>query len=416
MQYATPSCQLDASDSRHSVGKSPSTDVDVSTPSTLVHGIAQEIEYTASRWSAPRKWLKTVAWLIGSGLHAKANATTQRVADDLAARMDYTTGHARYCLLETAARLGIDKATVKRHVRYLRELGALVWVQHGTRTNVRPMRDLPGYAATATVYAAAIPASYDHAMGHTIIGTGYTARIVIDQRRHTPTPVDTAGNPPVDNPGSEGLAPPSLYLVEVEGQVQMGGGFNYTSRASRNGVSPTRPSTKTSSSNGTRRHALQVARDVLIARQVRPLVNWTQRENLRRLAFALRPLIDHGMDDAYSIAAYLNDLCTGLRWRPKAPANYIRTVLTHQAQAAQQASEAAARFELENPAEGAFRASHTQQQTLQAAIDEGLARLHRNATANGWDDLAKQAAAEMPSHTDADAAADMAAFLTGASA
>jgi hypothetical protein len=376
-----------------------------------VRGACQEVSHTKSRRSGPRKWLGAVVWLIAAGLHPRANATTLRVAEDLAARMDYDTGHARYCMLETAARLGIDKATVKRHVKYLRELGALAWVQHGTRTNVRPMLGLGGYAATATVYAAVIPPVYDHAMGHRIVGSGYTARIIVDLR-HQQKPVD---NPPVDNSASEGLAPPSLTVVKEESQVQLVGGFNYTSQASRDGESPTRPSKDNYGSNRTGRHALQVAQDILIARQVRPLVNWTQREKLRRLAFALRPLIDQGMD-AYTIAGFLNGLCTGLRWRPKAPANYIRTVLTDRQQTAQRAAEAAARFELENPVEGAFRGSAVQQQSIEAALDAGLARLKRNAAANGWMELARQAAAEQPSHTDADAAADMAAFLSGVSA
>ncbi|RIH58097.1 hypothetical protein D3C59_37350, partial [Streptomyces sp. SHP22-7] len=147
-----------------------------------MHGADQEVERTQSRQSGPRKWLRAVEWLIAAGLHGRANATTRRIAEDLAARMDYDTGHVRYCLDETVTRTGVSKASVKRHVGYLRELGALAWVQHGTRTNIRRAMGLKGYAATATIYAAVIPAVYDHAMGHRIIGAGYTARIVIDQR------------------------------------------------------------------------------------------------------------------------------------------------------------------------------------------------------------------------------------------
>ena len=46
---------------------------------------------------------------------------------------------------------------VTGHVKVLRELGALAWVQHGTRANIRRALGLPGYAGTATVYAARSP-------------------------------------------------------------------------------------------------------------------------------------------------------------------------------------------------------------------------------------------------------------------
>lgn len=404
---------------------STTSDVDTSTHGTLVYGAAQEVAHTASRWSAPRKWLAAVRWLIGAGLHPRANATTQRVADDLASRMDYSTGHVRYCEADMVARTGISRANLYRHVGYLRELGALAYVQHGSRSNVRAAMGLKGYAATATVYAAVIPASYDDAMGHRIVGAGYSARIVIDMRgrqtykqtyneapqNYNDGPVDTSGNPPVDNSGSSGLETPSLTWVEEDGKLKMVGGSNYTSRktASRDHASiPQQRSNSGSSKSG--RHALQVAQDIRIAAQVRPLVNWTQRVPLRPLAYCLRPLIDRGLD-AYGIAAYLNGLCTGLRWRPKNPAAYIRAVLADRQQADHKHAASVERYERENPVEGAFQASAAAQNAFMAALDAGRARLHQNAVANGWADLTHDATAAHWDHTDADAAADMAAFL-----
>ncbi|MGA4867527.1 cell wall protein [Streptomyces lavendulocolor] len=302
-----------------------------------VRGAAQEVAHTASRRSGPRRWLRAVAWLIAAGLHPKANATTLRVAEDLAGRMDYDTGHARYLLDEMVARLGIDRSTIKRHIAMLRELGALAWVQHGTRANIRRALGLGGYAGTATVYAAVIPAVYDHAMGHRIVGSGYTARIVVDQRGQAQTPVD---NPPVDNQGPKRCAPPSRTWVKEDGQVQMVGGSNYTPRAGRRTTSiPQQKTHSSSNSRGSagRRSPMQVAQDIRIARQVRPLVNWTQAEGLRRLAYALRPLIDRGLD-AMQIADELAGMCLG--WRPRQPANYLRTVLAKDA--AQLEAQAAA--------------------------------------------------------------------------
>ncbi|MCX4911899.1 hypothetical protein [Streptomyces sp. NBC_00878] len=359
--------------------------------------------HTASRRSGPRKWLRAVAWLIAAGLHPRANATTRTIAEDLAARMDYDTGHARYLLDDTVARTGISKASVKRHVGYLRELGALAWVQHGTRSNVRRLMGLKGYAATATVYAAVIPPAYDHAMGHTIVGSGYTARIIIDQRGQ-PSPVD---NPPVDNSGSQGLEPPSLNSVEEEGKLKVEGGFNYTSRERASRDRGSIPHQKSTNSSG--RHALQVAKDILIARQVRPLVNWTQREGLRRLAFALRPLIDLGLD-SYAIADRLHGMCSGMRWQPKAPAAYISTVLADQDQRTATQQAAAAKYEMENCPVGAFQGALSTRLNVMAGVQEGLARYRKNCRDRGLDDLSDS------NDTTWDAQADILAFLNGSPA
>lgn len=137
---------------------------------TPVPRLLQELDATASRSARPRAWLRAVMWLVEAGLHRRAGATTLVVARDLAGRMDYRLGFVLYDLEGTAARCGVSVATVKRHVRVLRELGALVWRRHGTKRNLR----LPGrrYAGTATVYAATIPAVYDAAMGHRLEGAG----------------------------------------------------------------------------------------------------------------------------------------------------------------------------------------------------------------------------------------------------
>jgi hypothetical protein len=265
-----------------------------------------------------------VVWLIAAGLHPRANATTQTIADDLAQRMDYDTGHVRYCLDEMADRLGLSRATVKRHVGYLRELGALAWVQHGTRHNIRAALGLKGYAATATIYAATIPPVFDHAIGHRIVGSGYQARIVVDLRGQNRNPVDTAGNSPVDNSGSEGLEPPSLTVVKEESQVQLVGGFNYTSQAR---PPKTRIPQQTTLINGRRRTATDVQKASNEVRMVRALVNWTQRVPLRQLEFVLRPWTDQGWD-ALRITDELLGMCQGVRWRPKNPVAFIRQRIT----------------------------------------------------------------------------------------
>lgn len=218
---------------------SPNTAPDA-TAWTPVRGDDQEIAATQSRRTGPRRWLRAVAWLVSAGLHPKASTTTMRVAEDLAQRMDFDTGWVLYGLDRLAARLRISRATAKRHVRYLRELGALVFVAHGTQRNSRRARGLEGYAPTATTYAATIPSAFDDAMGHTLIGTGYEARIVIDQR----------GQKPVDNSSADqGREPLSLTGVEVVGQVKVVAGVTTTGGAAANSSTP--PTQKASKKRAT---------------------------------------------------------------------------------------------------------------------------------------------------------------------
>ncbi|MFE6474568.1 hypothetical protein [Streptomyces rochei] len=437
MPERTPSCQLGASRTPETRGISPHTgDTQHPTPThktehsieysgtryALVHGADQEVERTQSRQSGPRKWLRAVEWLIAAGLHGRANATTRRIAEDLAARMDYDTGHVRYCLDETVARTGVSKASVKRHVGYLRELGALAWVQHGTRTNIRRAMGLKGYAATATIYAAVIPAVYDHAMGHRIVGAGYTARIVIDQRGRFGTdddcktspkgtskgagPVD---NPPVENPALDGLEPPSLTWLREEGKLKVVGGSNYTSQARQ--PKPRIPH-QSSSKNGRRRTAHDVQQAMRTAGLVRAMVNWTQSAPLRQLEFVLREWTDRGQD-AYQIAADLNGWCHGMRWRPKNPIAFIKARLAadqERQQEAHAAQVAADRYELENPAPGAFQARISTRIDVMAGVRQGLARYQQQCQARGLDDLSAGAVDTW------DAEADILAFLNGSPA
>ncbi|MGW7283901.1 hypothetical protein ACWGH4_00120 [Streptomyces sp. NPDC054847] len=268
-------------------------------------------------------------WLIAAGQHLRANATTLRIAEDLAKRMDYDTGHVRYGLDDMVARLGISKPSIKRHVAYLRELGALAWVVHGTKANIRRALGMKGYAATATVYAATIPAVYDHAMGHRIVGTGYEARIVVDLRDRQ-TPVDNA---PVDDQDLKGCEPPSLTVVKEVGQVQVESGFKDTARTAARGTAsiPHQTNKRSSQDQARRRSPQQVAQEIHETKLVRSMVNWTQGERrTRRLAFVLRPFFDRGLR-AHDIAGELHGLALG--WKPKRPAEFIAAALAEQATA-----------------------------------------------------------------------------------
>ena len=284
----------------------------------------QVVARTRSRRSGPRRWLRSVEWLVAAGLHQRASATTVTIARDLAERMDFDSGHVRYCLEGMVARLGLSRATISRHVAYLRELGSLVWVERGCRTNAHRARGLDGYAGTATVYGAVIPAIYDNAHGHTVVGDGYAARIVIDRRGTTPASserVEAVDNLPVDNRSSDACETPSRTWVKQDGQLKMTGGSNYSARrrASRWKTRVPRQSTPI---GGRRRTAGDVRRAERTVRLVRALVSWTQTVPLRRLEYVLRPLTDRNLD-AHEITAELMAMCSGMRWRPQHPDQFI---------------------------------------------------------------------------------------------
>ena len=281
----------------------------------------QEATTTSSRRAQPRAWLRAVRWLIGAGLHSKATATTLRVAEDLARRMDYLEGTVLYDMAGTAARLEVSVPTVKRHVAVLRELGALVWLEHGSRRNLR----LPGraYAGTATVYGAVIPRCFDDAMGHRLDGAGYAARVVgVTEAGRERTVAEVRRKAEARG---QGLEPPSPGGCREVGKAGVSGGLKDTPSAACSTASPSKRSTRSRRrGRSTGRPALQVARDIAIARRVRPRVGWIQHETLRRLAYSLRPLIDAGLD-AESIVVELH--AWFLDWRPAKPAAFITAEL-----------------------------------------------------------------------------------------
>ncbi|MEW1551900.1 cell wall protein [Streptomyces tsukubensis] len=382
-----------------------------------VTGAGQSVSGTRSRRAEPRAWLRAVVWLVGSGLHPKAGPATLVVARDLAGRMDYGRGLVMYGLDGTVVRTGLSRATVKRHVKVLRELGALAWWRHGSKANLR----LPGraYTATATIYAAVIPGVFDAAMGHRLAGEGYEARIcgvtdagreraVADAVAKTGKPVD---NRAVDNSVPAGREPHSRgrYPRSPEAEVERASKNTSRKRASRRTASPHHQKTANSSSNGgdgPRRTAAQTCRSIRVTRQVRARVNWTQSAPLRRLEFVLRPFTDAGWD-ADMIAAELHSWM--LTWRPARPAEYIRTRLARQDAAEHQAAafEAAEGWD-EDEATGVFRASRPGLVAdVLAGLAQGMATYSAHQAAHGLDNLLGDEAV--------DAAADMAAFLgTGA--
>ncbi|MEV6409624.1 hypothetical protein AB0M58_43105 [Streptomyces bobili] len=252
--------------------------------------------------------------------------------------MDYDTGVVRYCLEGMVGRLKLSRATISRHVAYLREVGSLVWAERGSRTNARRASGLDGYAATATVYAAVIPASYDLALGHTIVGSGYTARIVVNQRDHGPAssgPVEAVDNSPVDNPRSVGLETPSLMVVKEVGQFQMGGGKDSSTEQARTAESTTRRKKRKLTILGYKITADRIDRARRLAISVRPLVNWIQGATHDQLSWVMLDVVAKDWSQT-QILLWLSDLGQELgvaRWRPRFPHRVIAAALRRQDQA-----------------------------------------------------------------------------------
>lgn len=305
---------------------------------------AQHVATTASRRTGPRAWLRTVEWLVASGHHPKATPTTLTVARELARRMHYDTGHVRYSLAVTMDRTGLSRSAITAHVRILRELGALVWVEHGTRANVRRALGLPGYAGTATVYAAAIPAVYDRALGHRIAGSGYAARPVKPARR----PVDNRPGGAVDNRRNGSSWTPSLTVVPVQVKAQVVGGVTTTARRSDKN-STTRGKASSSGRRATilgrKVTAAGMAAGDRLAREVRRRLPWARRASHDQLRWALADMAEQGwtvdrtlawLSSAASVNSY-----AGLLWQPRRPHSLIAHALRQDAD--QQAREEQAR-------------------------------------------------------------------------
>ncbi|MGP3691439.1 transcriptional regulator [Streptomyces sp. IBSNAI002] len=251
------------------------------------------MERTGSRRAEPRAWLRSVVWLVGAGPHPQAGPSTVRVAEDLASRMDFSLSLVLYDLDGTATRTGLSRATVKRHVRYLRELGALVWVRHGSKRNLR----LPGraYTATATIYGAAVPPVYDEAMGHRLAGSGYHARVcglteagreqaVVAARARAETKRKPKGNRAAGARGRSGREPHSLGRHPHSSPAGM------TSSPPEKSPAPKKSERRT----GGRRRLNRFGTRLRLAVQLIAHVTWLRGCSVRRIAWVARHVADAG--------------------------------------------------------------------------------------------------------------------------
>ncbi|WNI20120.1 hypothetical protein [Actinacidiphila sp. ITFR-21] len=271
----------------------------------------QEVGTTASRRTRRSEFLRACTWAVEAGLHPRASPTTLRVAHDLAHRLN-TDGHVAYSREPMWRRLRISRRTLERHVAVLREIGLLVWAEHGSRTNTRPAGS-GEWAGTATIYAVVVPRAWDDAVGHRIRGRGYQARHVGFTERGRELAIADARRRARLHRRRDA---PSRRTNHQRRTAQVEGKNNNTARRSGR----QRPRQPVHVPEPFRANPQQAACAVSIAARIRPLVPWTQAEQLRRLAFALRPWISAGRS-AEDIAAEL--MAWWVPGRPASPAALI---------------------------------------------------------------------------------------------
>ncbi|MEU8952568.1 hypothetical protein [Streptomyces sp. NPDC048489] len=293
---------------------------------------AQEIGTTASRQlRRPDAFLAAARYMVR--YHPKAGATTIRLATAFAARMHRSRhGHVAFNLDATVRELGLSRRTILNHARYLRELGLIAWVEHGSKRNaLRTRRDKvfgpgSGYRGTATIYAPAAPPAWDRHQGHRVRGTGYRARLI----GYTDKGRDRAVAAARSRARRARTSPrkrctPSVVVTSTPSSLQLDTGERKY----------TRPSRKQSGPRRRPRAALPAAecrQAIALTENVQREVWWLYTACSRRIAYALRPLISAGWTDV-QLAAELSTW--GVPADLKDAAAYLRHELRRRQQHAQ---------------------------------------------------------------------------------
>ncbi|NUR01282.1 MAG: hypothetical protein HOY79_33600 [Streptomyces sp.] len=320
----------------------------------------ETIGHTASRHSSPRAWLRALERAVAAGLLPGFNDTTAAIIAVLAARMDYGTGHCRYMLQDVMESTGLGRTAVTDHVKMLRAGGWLAWVEHGSLRNALRVLGMPGYAKTATVYAATIPPAYDVLEGNILNGRGYEARVV----GVTPTARERRVE--------EASRTPSLRVVKEVGQVQVVGGEGTTTAdAAADRISSRRKRSRTVTGYKITPGRIEQARH--LAKRIRPLVNWVQGATLDQLSWVLLDLVARDWHEGRIVAwlAKLGQEIGAPRWRPRFPHRVIAAAL-------QRRDEADARLAEHGPTPGATQPT-TAPNAAFAAARQAVRRYDRTA-------------------------------------
>ncbi|MGW4895839.1 hypothetical protein ACWEQL_26790 [Kitasatospora sp. NPDC004240] len=254
---------------------------------TIVDPAFHEVSTTPSRRiTSPDDFIHAVRWALKHGFHPKANATTLRVAEALAAKTN-RHGHLGYGRIALAEQLGLSVNCIAAHTRTLRELGLLAWVEHGSKANVlrtrNPHQQPTMYKATGTIFALVAPPAYDSAHGRRIEGTGYHARLVAVSdrgRRHETRIARAAARRSATRPTAGRRTPPSRSGFALKEVPKAQGEITYTRARARDTTSPP---------HHLHRVPPTQAREFIQASEfVQTQVSWLRGTCSRRLAYLLR--------------------------------------------------------------------------------------------------------------------------------
>lgn len=285
----------------------------------------QHVSATCSRQLRdPKEFLAAVEDL--AKIHPHSTATTLRVARDIATRMPRSKdGHVAYGLLGMMKRLGLARSTVATHIRILRELGLLTWVSHGSSRNVlrtrlgNAFKPGTGYRGTATIYAPCAPPAWDRAKGRIRDGHGYRSRI----RAYTPQGREQAITEARQRrTACEARRTPSFISLPTSLPAPIRGENKTRARPTKSRYSSSRSRQPLRGRTGYSPQETKAS--IVYAQRVRLEVWWVQATCDRRLAYALRPLLEAG----FTVGQTARELCNWhVSRRPINPAAYIRAEL-----------------------------------------------------------------------------------------
>ncbi|MCX4580989.1 hypothetical protein OHB41_49450 [Streptomyces sp. NBC_01571] len=252
---------------------------------------AQELRTTTSRQlRRSSDFLAATRYMVRH--HPKAGPTTIRLATVFASRMHRSQhGHVPFNIAATVRELGLSRRTILNHTRYLRELGLIVWVEHGSKRNVLRTRRSSGwhqgdgYCGTATLYAPVAPPAWDRQQGHRIRGRGYRARLIgftaVGRERAI-----AAVRRSVRAKRKDRRCTPSLVGTSAPSRQQV------VASVKKNTARVRLPNTLVPAHGALTPAECRAA--ILLAERVQREVWWLFDACSRRLAYALRPLIQAG--------------------------------------------------------------------------------------------------------------------------
>jgi DNA-binding transcriptional ArsR family regulator len=357
-------------------------------------------------------WMQAVHWVGGSGLYTPSQAhgpkwgpTTVVIAQEISALTE-----CRPSVDYLARKLELSPRTVKYHLAMLREAGLLAYRYKGTRISGRVNR--------ASEYERIIPVAFDEALGIRTVGEGLERRPVgiAEEGRKLIGKLAKKAARKVRRRRTKAAASRLSRCTPMQGGTSTSSATGSTRSPSENKLASGEhqiPSPK-SSKTGPRK-LNRVGRRYHLAQQLLTQVPWLAGASRARLAWIIRHVADAGWTvlEVQAIAEMGGPLtagnvrrCSGmLAHRLKGVHQlYPTPVLRQRLVADWQESRTAERARHDGYEGGLDGGNDRLAAKALAGLYQGMAAYSANQAAKGLDDL-----------TDADAAADMAAFLqTGA--